>query len=77
MENLELVIRDKSPWQKDNCIDPECPNRSTVEIHFHENSIRCDVRCCSKPECVVLACNHVIMVVLRDRKLSIVRSVGV
>ena len=47
MANVEVKFRGKSGWQKDDCINPDCNNRSTIEAVTPLSVIRC----CDNPAC--------------------------
>jgi len=47
----EVTFRAKSSWQKDNCIDQNCPNESVLEA-VCGNAL---VRCCENEKCQAMA----------------------
>ncbi len=47
----EVEFRKKSSWQKEDCINPNCSNKSTLETFFGE----VEIRCCKEEECKILA----------------------
>lgn len=45
----------KSSWQKDDCINANCPNPSTLEARCSDGDTSSAVRCCKRKICKDLA----------------------
>ena len=57
MSDMEITFRQKSAWQKDDCINRnagyKCPNESTLEAVVPGTSGR--IRCCEDEKCKKMA----------------------
>lgn len=47
---MEPTLRDKSYWQKDDCLF--CEELSTLEATLSGSGFGAQIRCCANPKCV-------------------------
>jgi len=65
-EEEDIVFREKSPWEGDDCINPDCTNKSVIEAVLR--SVNGTARCCKEEKCKQKAKEHVELIYLNKRK---------
>ncbi len=50
-KRIKIPFRPKGKWQKDDCINADCTNNSTLETFLVEGGTKVQIRCCDQLRC--------------------------